>query len=290
MNTLWRPEFEKDSCGVGFVADVSGKPSHRILRMAIQGVCCVTHRGAVSADAKTGDGAGILTQLPRKLLARELYRMGHPKANPQDLGVGVFFLPQDPSNRSAAKGIADRIVREQGLTHYGWREVPVNPDVLGDKALTTMPAIQHLLVGSGTFSPGASRHGEKVPDPFSQFERALYYTRRLIERAFAQARLESAYIPSFSSRTIVYKGLLVAPQLNRFYEDLTDPSFETAIAVFHQRYSTNTFPNWVLAQPFRYLGHNGEINTLLATGTGCGRGSRSCAPRSGATGSRISSR
>ena len=266
-NTLWRPEFEKDSCGVGFVADVSGRPSHRILRMAIQGVCCVTHRGAVSADAKTGDGAGILTQIPRKLFVRELARLNNgTKANPQDLGVGVFFLPQDPSNRTAAKGIADRIVREQGLTHYGWREVPVNPDVLGEKALTTMPAIQHLLVGRPPRKPVPGTRQEKpVPgtQEESQFERALYYTRRLIERAFAQARLEGAYIPSFSSRTIVYKGLLVAPQLNRFYEDLTDPSFETAIAVFHQRYSTNTFPNWILAQPFRYLGHNGEINTLL---------------------------
>ena len=251
MKTLWRPEFEKDSCGVGFVADVSGKPSHRVLRMGIQGVCCVTHRGAVSADAKTGDGAGVLTQIPRKLFGRELARMGHSKANVQELAVGVFFLPQSPSTRSAAKGIADRIVREQGLVHYGWREVPVNPDVLGEKALSTMPGIQHLLVGRPAKIPSA------------EYERTLYYTRRLIERAFAQARLEECYIPSFSSRTIVYKGLFVAPQLASFFEDLTDPAFETAIALFHQRYSTNTFPNWILAQPFRFLGHNGEINTLL---------------------------
>jgi len=249
--TLWRPEFEKDSCGVGFVADVSGKPSHRILRMAVQGVCCVTHRGAVSADAKTGDGAGILTQIPRKLFARELVRLGQPKANPQDLSVGVFFLPQNPGTRLAAKGIVDRIVKEQGLILYSWREVPVNPDALGEKALATMPTIQHLLMGRPA----------KVPP--TEYERLLYYTRRLIERAFTQARLEECYIPSFSSRTIVYKGLLVATQLNHFYEDLTDPSFETAIAVFHQRYSTNTFPTWTLAQPFRFLGHNGEINTLL---------------------------
>ncbi|MBI3323198.1 MAG: glutamate synthase large subunit [Candidatus Omnitrophica bacterium] len=251
MNTLWRPEFEKDSCGVGFVADVSGRPSHRILRMGIQGVCCVTHRGAVSADAKTGDGAGILTQIPRKLFARELARMGHPKADAAGLAVGVFFLPQDPSTRTSAKGIVDRIVREQGLLHYGWREVPVNPDVLGEKAAATMPAIQHLLVG---------RPAKVKPE---EYERHLYYTRRQIERAFAQARLEECYIPSFSSRTIVYKGLLVAPQLSGFYEDLADPTYETAITLFHQRYSTNTFPNWVLAQPFRFLGHNGEINTLL---------------------------
>ncbi len=265
--SLWRPEFEHDACGVGFIADVSGRPSHRILRMAIQGVCCVTHRGAVSADAKTGDGAGILTQIPRKLFARELARMGYPKANVQELAVGVFFLPQDPSTRMAAKGIVDRIVREQGLTHYGWREVPVNPDALGDKALSTMPVIQHLLVGkpskvSGTRLPAGSL-AARVPDTVLTFEQQLYYLRRLIERAFAQARLTNCYIPSFSSRTIVYKGLLVAPQLAGFYEDLTDPHFETAMGLFHQRYSTNTFPNWILAQPFRYLGHNGEINTLL---------------------------
>ncbi len=251
MNTLWRPEFEKDACGVGFVADVSGNPSHRILRMAIQGVCCVTHRGAVSADGKSGDGAGILTQIPRKLFARELARLGTGKANVQDLAVGVFFFPQNPSGRLSAKGIVERIVKEQGLVLHGWREVPVNPDALGEKALASMPTIQHLLVGR----PPKTAVGD--------YERQLYYTRRLIEKAFAQARLEECYIPSFSSKTIVYKGLLVAPQLNHFYEDLTDPSFETAIALFHQRYSTNTFPNWILAQPFRFLGHNGEINTLL---------------------------
>ncbi|MBI3615074.1 MAG: glutamate synthase large subunit [Candidatus Omnitrophica bacterium] len=250
--TLWRPEFERDSCGVGFIADTSGRPSHRVLRMGIQGVCCVTHRGAVSADAKTGDGAGVLTQIPRKLFARELNRMGHGKANVADLAVGVFFLPQDPSTRMAAKGIVDRIVREQGLVLYGWREVPVNPDVLGEKALSTMPTIQHLLVGRPSKVPAGQ-----------EYERVLYATRRLIERAFIQARLENSYIPSFSSRTIVYKGLFVAPQLASFYEDLTDPAFETAITLFHQRYSTNTFPNWILAQPFRHLGHNGEINTLL---------------------------
>ncbi|MCM8794900.1 MAG: glutamate synthase large subunit [Candidatus Omnitrophica bacterium] len=249
--TLWRPEFEKDSCGVGFVADVSGKPSHKILRMGIQGVCCVTHRGAVSADAKTGDGAGVLTQIPRKLFARELATLGHSKANVNELAVGVFFFPQDPSNRSAAKGIVDRIVREQKLVHYGWREVPVNPDALGEKALATMPAIQHLLVGR---SAGL---------PQEEYERTLYYTRRQIEFAFERARLRDCYIPSFSSKTIVYKGLFVAPQLPAFYEDLADSSFETAIALFHQRYSTNTFPTWTLAQPFRHIGHNGEINTLL---------------------------
>ena len=251
MKTLWRPEFEKDSCGVGFVADVSGKPSHRILRMAVQGVCCVTHRGAVSADGKSGDGAGILTQIPRKLFARELARMGHRQAPIADLAVGVFFLPQNPSTRMAAKGIVDRIVREQGLGLLGWREVPVNSDALGEKAQATMPTIQHLLVG---------RPAKVSP---AEYERLLYYTRRLIERAFTQARLADCYIPSFSSRTIVYKGLLVATQLASFYEDLTDPLYETAIALFHQRYSTNTFPTWTLAQPFRYLGHNGEINTLL---------------------------
>ena len=249
--TLWRPEFEKDSCGVGFIADVSGKPSHRVLRMGIQGVCCVTHRGAISADAKTGDGAGVLTQIPRKLFARELARLGHPKANVQELAVGVFFLPQDPSNRSAAKGIVDRILREQKLVQYGWREVPVNPDVLGDQALATMPTIQHLLVGK---PPKIS---------LEEYERVLYYTRRQIEFAFERARLSDCYIPSFSSKTIIYKGLFVATELYHCYEDMADSTFETAIALFHQRYSTNTFPTWPLAQPFRHIGHNGEINTLL---------------------------
>jgi len=250
-NLPWQPDVEKDSCGVGFVAEVSGRPSHKLLRMAIQGVCCVTHRGAVSADAKTGDGAGILTQIPRKLFARELERMNQPASAVDDLGVGVFFLPQKPSARVSAKEIADRILKDQGLRNFGWREVPINPDVLGEQALSTMPAIQQLLVG------------RPADLPVEGYERHLYHTRRLIERAFVQARLNEAYITSFSCRTINYKGRLVAPQLSGFYEDLADPAFETAISLFHQRYSTNTFPNWVLAQPFRYLGHNGEINTLL---------------------------
>ncbi|PIQ82577.1 MAG: glutamate synthase large subunit [Candidatus Omnitrophica bacterium CG11_big_fil_rev_8_21_14_0_20_64_10] len=252
--TLWRPEHEKDACGVGFIAEVSGKPSHRVLRMAIQGVCCVTHRGAVSADAKTGDGAGIQTQIPRKLFARELRKLGVAEEKVKTLGVGVFFFPQDPGDRSAAKGIVDRIIKERKLTRYGWREVPVNPSALGEEALSTMPVIQQLLVGP---SSGGADDAPEV------FDRLLYYVRRQIERAFDQARLTGAYIPSFSCRTIVYKGLLVAPQLTGFYEDLADPVFETAIALFHQRYSTNTFPDWVRAQPFRHLGHNGEINTLL---------------------------
>ena len=239
-----------DACGVGFVADIEGRSSHRILQMGLTAVRCVTHRGAVSADAKTGDGAGIETQIPRRLFARELKRLGFPEAAIDQLAVGMCFLPQDPLGRDQAKAIIEHQIEQAGLLRYGWRHVPVNPSVLGEQAGQTQPNIQQVLIGR----PDAM--------PVAEYERRLYLVRRLAERAIAAEKLD-CYLPSFSSRTLVYKGLLVAPQLAGFYKDLTDPLYETAICVFHQRYSTNTFPNWVLAQPFRMLAHNGEINTLL---------------------------
>ena len=261
---LYNPAHEHDACGVGFVADIEGRASHRILQMGLTCVRCVTHRGAVSADAKTGDGAGIETQIPRRLFQRELKRLGHPEAAMDRLAVGICFLPQDPTQRDQAKAIIEQQVERAGLIRYGWRHVPVNPSVLGEQAATTQPNIQQLLIGwpesRGPASVGGSRRPEALPA--AEYERRLYLARRRIEQSVAAEGLD-CYLPSFSSRTLVYKGLLVAPQLGQFYRDLQDPLFETAICVFHQRYSTNTFPNWVLAQPFRLLSHNGEINTLL---------------------------
>ena len=247
---LYNPAEEHDACGVGFVADIEGRATHRILQMGLTCVKCVTHRGAVSADAKTGDGAGVETQLPKRLFRRELKRLGVAETAVERLAVGMCFLPQDPTQRDQAKAIIEHQLERSGLLRHGWRHVPINPKGLGEHAAATQPNIQQVLIGR--------------PDAVAEedYERRLYLVRREVERAVAVAGLD-CYLPSFSSRTLVYKGLFVAPQLAEFYRDLADPLYETALCVFHQRYSTNTFPNWVLAQPFRLLGHNGEINTLL---------------------------
>ncbi|MBI4226718.1 MAG: glutamate synthase subunit alpha, partial [Candidatus Omnitrophica bacterium] len=261
---LYNPAEEHDACGVGFVADIEGRASHRILQMGLTCVKCVTHRGAVSADAKTGDGAGIETQLPRRLFRRELKRLGVAESAVERLAVGMCFLPQDPTQRDQAKAIIEHELERAGLVRHGWRHVPVNPKGLGEHAAATQPSIQQVLIGWPEGRGAASSGGGRRPDTVAEddYERRLYLVRRQVERAVATAGLD-CYLPSFSSRTVVYKGLFVAPQLAEFYRDLADPLYETALCVFHQRYSTNTFPNWVLAQPFRMLGHNGEINTLL---------------------------
>ena len=248
---LYDPKYEHDGCGVGFVADIGGRQSHSILEKAIACVCNVTHRGAVSADAKTGDGAGIMTQLPIALLRREITRMGQRLERDEELAVGMVFLPgRDDGARRKVLQITDDSVSRQSLHSFGWRQVPVDETALGEMAAASQPAIQQILMG----------RPQGMNDV--QFGRALYLARKEIEGQAREAGIADFYIPSFSQKTIVYKGLLVAPQLAVFYKDLKDPDFQTSLAVYHQRYSTNTFPNWFLAQPFRYLAHNGEINTL----------------------------
>ncbi|MDR7555518.1 MAG: glutamate synthase large subunit [Armatimonadota bacterium] len=238
-------ERERDACGVGFVADRRGRHSHRILRLALDAVAAMAHRGAISADGKTGDGAGVLTQIPYALLRRDL-RLKTPNA---DLGLGMLFLPQATDAAREAWLLVAQTLDACGIPVLGWRVVPVDPAALGDHARRTMPEIAQVVVGR------PRGHDDDA------FERALYRARRRIER-HAQAAGLPLYIPSLSRATVVYKGLFVSPQLPRFYRDLADDAYETAIAVFHQRYSTNTFPSWSLAQPFRLLAHNGEINTL----------------------------
>ena len=248
---LYNPLHEKDACGTGFIAQVSGVPSHDIVRQAITAVTNLTHRGAVSADARTGDGAGILTQLPRKLLLRELSAQGINDVAAEDLAVGmVFFTASMPADSEHAATTIEQETAKRGLRFLAWRDVPTDPSVLGEQALATMPTIRQAII---------SRPSDMDRE---SFERALYLVRRAVESEMTARGDGEFYIPSFSSRTVVYKGLLVATQLSGFYKDLDDPDFESALAVFHQRYSTNTFPNWQLSQPFRFLAHNGEINTL----------------------------
>ncbi|HEY8743397.1 MAG TPA: glutamate synthase subunit alpha, partial [Chloroflexota bacterium] len=247
---LYDPAFEHDACGTGFVARISGTPSHDIVAFALESVINLTHRGAVDADARTGDGAGLLTPLPYGLFRREIAKLGSRLDDPDDLAVGVVFLPRaDPAANALARSIVDRALLAEGLTIFGWRTVPVRPEVLGEKGLATRPDIQHVLIGRRTGMRGAA------------FEQTLYLARKRIERDATAAGLTNLYVPSLSSRTVVYKGLFVAPQLRGFYRDLRDADYEVCLAVFHQRYSTNTFPTWHLAQPFRMLAHNGEFNT-----------------------------
>jgi glutamate synthase (ferredoxin) len=222
------------------------------LRDGLTTLTQLAHRGARAADGKTGDGAGIMTQIPYAVFARELARRDLTIPAIENFAVGVFFLPSDDltARARALRIIADALCAH-GLTVLAWRDAPIELDALGERAYHTRPHITHALIARGaTIGAGDA------------FERALYLTRKLIERRASEERIERLYVPSLSSRKIVYKGLFVSPQLAPFYADLRDPEYVTAFALFHQRYSTNTFPTWERAQPFRFLAHNGEINTL----------------------------
>jgi glutamate synthase domain-containing protein 2/glutamate synthase domain-containing protein 1/glutamate synthase domain-containing protein 3 len=249
---LYDPAREHDACGVGFVANINGQRSNLILRRALTCVCSMIHRGAMDADAKTGDGAGILTQIPYKLFRPELTKMGHNLFQDSDLGVGMMFLPNDPYTQARCRHITETVLSEHKLFIFGWRVVPVNSAVLGEKALKTCPDIEQILVGRPN------------PDAMSddEFERKLYLVRNQIEDLAESQGISNLYIPSFSSRTIVYKGLMAPTTLEKFYLDLRDPNYTTSLALFHQRYSTNTFPTWPLSQALRMMCHNGEINTV----------------------------
>ncbi len=249
--TLHLPELERDACGVGVIASIHGERSHRVLACGLTALCNVVHRGAVASDQKTGDGAGVTTQLPHKILLRELERMGHKVEHPTDLGVGVFFLDRsDETAQLKVKVLAEGVLRNRGVKVFGWRQVPTNDTALGDKARSTKPVILHLLLG----------RPEEMPD--DTWERTLFLGRREVELKGREEGIRGFYVSSMSHRLISYKALLVATALKKFYRDLQNPDFETAICLYHQRYSTNTFPTWPLSQPFRMLAHNGEINTL----------------------------
>jgi glutamate synthase (ferredoxin) len=247
-NGLYDPRFEHDACGIGFVAQINGQSSHTILAHALEALSNLEHRGAVADDAKTGDGAGVLTQLPYDLLLRELQRHGIT-ADPQRLGLGMFFLPQGEAQAATASRIVEQALAAQHIPLLIWREVPVDPAALGERALSAMPLIRQVIVDRPAHLSAAAG------------DQALYLARRAMEAAF-RAQGIVAYVPSLSYRTVIYKGLLLGSHLADFYADLRDPAYSTALAVYHQRYSTNTFPTWERAQPFRMLSHNGEINTV----------------------------
>ncbi|NAZ37719.1 glutamate synthase large subunit, partial [Rubellimicrobium sp. CFH 75288] len=250
-HSLWRPEDERDACGVGLVVAIDGTPSRAVVEKGIQALKAVWHRGAVDADGKTGDGAGIHLQIPVPFFFDQVRRTGHEPDPHKLLAVGQVFLPRtDFAAQERARTIVETEVLRMGHYIYGWRHVPVDISVLGDKANATRPEIEQILIRD---EKGLDREG---------FERELYIIRRRIEKAATAAGIPSLYLASLSCRSVIYKGMMLAEQVATFYPDLQDPRFESAFAIFHQRYSTNTFPQWALAQPFRMLAHNGEINTL----------------------------
>ncbi|MEM7735972.1 MAG: glutamate synthase central domain-containing protein [Deinococcota bacterium] len=247
---------ERDACGIGFIADIHGRKTHDNVTRALTALSNLSHRGAVSADGRTGDGAGVLTQIPHKLFRQVLDQEGVALAQDSDLAVGVFFIAKALDLESVQQQV-EEVVKEAGLEPLLWRSVPTNPSVLGEDAQVRCPHIYHLLLRR----PADPSDTTDLADG-DAFERRLYLVRKRIEARVEAAKERRFYIPSLSHCTISYKGLMVGEQMGQFYPDLLDPNFETAIALFHQRYSTNTFPRWSLAQPFRFLAHNGEINTI----------------------------
>ncbi|WP_267434965.1 glutamate synthase large subunit [Sphingomonas sp. GM_Shp_1] len=249
---MYRPEFEGDACGVGMVAATDGQPSRRVVQSAIDALKAVWHRGAVDADGKTGDGAGLHVDLPHRFFDDAIAASGH-KVLPNRLAVGMIFMPRtDLGAQETCRTIVESVIIEAGYTIYGWRQVPVDVSVIGLKAQATRPEIEQIMIAG------------PMPDEVdaAEFEKNLYLVRRRIEKRVIAAQISGFYICSLSCRSIIYKGLFLAESLSVFYPDLQDHRFESRVAIFHQRYSTNTFPQWWLAQPFRCLAHNGEINTI----------------------------
>jgi glutamate synthase domain-containing protein 2/glutamate synthase domain-containing protein 1/glutamate synthase domain-containing protein 3 len=255
---LYDPANEKDACGVGFVVNIKGVKSHALVRQAMTVLLNLNHRGACGCEANTGDGAGINIQLPHKFFLKVAQEIGFKLPEPGEYGVGMIFLPKDPALRRDYEQRFEQIIREEGQTILGWRTVPTNNTMLGPTAIAGEPFIRQIFI---------ARNAEKLigTDPMA-FERKLYVIRKRAEQAIRYSGDPNGnqfYVSSLSSRTIVYKGMLLADQVDPYYPDLADADVEAAIAVIHSRFSTNTFPSWERAHPYRYLIHNGEINTIL---------------------------
>ncbi len=251
---LYDPSFEKDSCGVGFIADMKNRKTHAIVAQGLQILHNLDHRGAVGADPKLGDGCGILTQIPHRFFAEECARIGIALPAPGDYAIGQFFMPQDDAARAVCEEIVAQTIEEEGQVFLGWRDVPVDSSDLGEAVRESEPRHRQLFIGRG---PGVTDADD--------FERKVFVLRKSVSNKVykQQDRSTATYYPvSMSARTIVYKGMVLVTQLGSYFKDLTDERFESAIALVHQRFATNTFPSWRLAHPYRMVAHNGEINTL----------------------------
>ncbi len=245
-NRIYDPGMEHDACGIGAIVDLKGNPSHDTVDKALKIVEKLEHRAGKDASGKTGDGVGLMIQVPHKLMVKAAAALGIVLGDVRDYGVGMFFFPQDGLKRAQAKKMMEIIIAKEGMDFLGWRDVPTHPEILGQKALDCMPCICQCFVAR----PEGCARG-------LDFDRKLFVARRLFEQSNV-----NTYISSFSSRTIVYKGMFLVGQLRQFYADLTDADCESAIALVHSRFSTNTNPSWQRAHPNRYILHNGEINTI----------------------------
>ena len=251
---LYDPRYEHDACGVGVVASIKGVKSHDIIDKGLEVLINLGHRGACGADPKTGDGAGILIQMPHEFFSKECAKLGITLPPPGDFGVGMVFLPQDAVQRERCQRIFDDIVGEEGQLVLGWRDVPVDNSGIGDRSRDMQPYIRQIFIGRGAQTTDEAH-----------LDRKLYVIRKRVEQAVNEADMEDSdtfYIPSLFTNRIVYKGLLMADQISGFYMELADPEMVTYFAMVHSRFSTNTLGSWKLAHPYRFLLHNGEINTL----------------------------
>ncbi|MDE6213082.1 MAG: glutamate synthase subunit alpha, partial [Lachnospiraceae bacterium] len=243
---LHRAEFEHDACGIGACVNIRGKKSRATVENALKIVENLEHRAGKDAEGKTGDGVGILTQVPHKFMVKVTKELGFSIGGEREYGVGTFFFPQDELQRNQAKKMFEIIAKKEGLEFLGWRDVPTVPSVLGHKAVECMPCIMQAFIKK----PANVEKG-------LEFDRKLYILRRTFEQS-----TDVTYVVSLSSRTIVYKGMVLVGQLRTFFSDLQDKDYESAIAIVHSRFSTNTNPSWERAHPKRFILHNGEINTI----------------------------
>ncbi|MGH6779088.1 MAG: glutamate synthase subunit alpha, partial [Bradyrhizobium sp.] len=251
---LYDPLLAKDSCGVGFIANIKGGKSHQIVSDAISILCNLEHRGAVGADPRAGDGAGILVQIPHAFFKRKAAEIGFLLPDPGEYAIGALFMPKETAWRKVIQSIVADQIKAEGMMLLGWRDVPSDNASLGPTVKPTEPYHMQVFIGRN----GAAKSDE-------EFERKLYILRKSISQAIYQRRdrgMAGYYPCSMSCRTVIYKGMFLADQLGKYYADLHEPDFESALALVHQRFSTNTFPTWDLAHPFRFVCNNGEINTL----------------------------
>jgi len=250
-NNIYKPSMEHDACGVGMIASTDGKKRRKIVDYGIEALKAIWHRGAVDADGKSGDGAGIQLEIAPDFFKEKILATGHSHDNTKRICVGMIFLPRtNYSDQEKCREIIESVLLKENFYIYGWRQVPVNPKVLGKTAKENRPEIAQVLF----------KKNEELET--NNLERELFVARKKIEKLARESQLKEFYICSFSSRSIVYKGMFLAESLADFYPDLNDQNFTSRFVIFHQRYSTNTFPSWDLAQPFRTLAHNGEINTV----------------------------
>jgi glutamate synthase (ferredoxin) len=252
---LYDPQFEHDSCGVGFVVNVKGRKSHTIIQQALQALCNLDHRGACGCEANTGDGAGILMQVPHEFLVGAAEKLGFKLPAPGQYGVGMLFMPKNPADREAVKAALAQIISGEGQALLGWRDIPTDNSSLGKTAVAAEPHMMQVFIG----------RNPALKDDQS-FERKLYVVRKLAEQQIRYGGKVPGgnwfYVSSLSGRTVIYKGMLMPEQVKKYFADLRDPVMATALALVHSRFSTNTFPSWDRAHPYRYIAHNGEINTL----------------------------